>query len=172
MIAVRAGFTVMVCESALTVGEAGQGSDGLAVGVARLRGVRAGAVLGKQRQCPRTAGVLVEYLDGLASGCGMGRADLAQTQNVALHHAAAFDTLVLDDASVTVRLAILLSPGLPQKHDPANLARRIRRWESGRSSLPPFLAVAARYNREIPTCLSNFVQTKIGFFGVESAKSR
>ena len=50
---------------------------------------RGGAILGKQRQCPRTSGVLVENFDGLAPGRGLRRADLAQIQNVALHHPAA-----------------------------------------------------------------------------------
>ena len=37
-------------------------------------------------------------------------------------HAATRDTLVLDHAPVIVRLSVLLARGLPQKHDPANLA--------------------------------------------------
>jgi hypothetical protein len=86
------------------------------------------------------SGVLVENFDGLVPRRGLGRADLAQIQNVALHHSAAREALVLDDAPVAVRLAILLSPGLPQKHDPATLAKGIRRWEWGRSSLQPFSA--------------------------------
>jgi hypothetical protein len=69
------------------------------------------------------AGVRVENFDGLAPGRGLGRADLTQIQHVALHHSAALEALVLDDAPIAVRLAVLLSPGLPQKHDPANLAR-------------------------------------------------
>jgi hypothetical protein len=39
-----------------------------------------------------------------------------------LHDAAARDTLVLDHTPIVVRLAVLFALGLPQKHDPANLA--------------------------------------------------
>jgi hypothetical protein len=45
-------------------------------------------ILGEQRQCPCVPGVLVEHFDGLAPGSSLGRADLAQIQDVALHHAA------------------------------------------------------------------------------------
>ena len=85
--------------------------------------------------------VFAENLDRLAPGRRLGRADLTQIQNVELHHAAAVEALVLDDAPVAVRLAILLPQGLPQKHDVANLARQTRRWERGRSSLQPFSTV-------------------------------
>jgi hypothetical protein len=46
---------------------------------------------------------------------------------VALHNAAGPEAMVLDDAPIAVRLAILLSPDLLQKDDAANLARGIRR---------------------------------------------
>src|ERR1700722_17261298 len=65
------------------------------------------------------------------------------------HHRAALEALVLDDAPIAVRLAVLLSPGLPQKHDPANLARRIQRAEWGRSSLQPFSAEVVQYSHGI-----------------------
>jgi hypothetical protein len=63
---------------------------------------------------------------------------------VALYDTAACDTLVLDNAPIVVRLAVLLSLGLPQKHDPTNLAMGIHRWEQGRSSLQPFSAISAK----------------------------
>ena len=79
------------------------------------------AILGKQRQCPRMSRFLIEDFDGLAPRRGLGRADLTQIQNMALHHPAALEAQVLDDGPAGVRLAILPSPGLPQKHDPASL---------------------------------------------------
>jgi hypothetical protein len=45
-----------------------------------------------------------------------------------------------DHVPVVVRLAVLLSLGASQKHDAANLSASRRAWESGRSSLQPFLA--------------------------------
>ena len=56
-------------------------------------------------------GIFVENLDGLAPGRGLGRADLAQIQDVALHNAPGAEAMVLDDAPIAVRLAILLPPG-------------------------------------------------------------
>jgi hypothetical protein len=50
------------------------------------------------------------------------------------------ETLVLDHVPVVVRLAVLLSLGASQKRDGANLSAPCRAWESGRSSLQPFLA--------------------------------
>jgi hypothetical protein len=52
--------------------------------------------------------------------------DLAQIQHVTLYDAPTRHTLVLDNAPIIVRLAILLPPGLPQKHDS----------ESSRANLP------------------------------------
>jgi hypothetical protein len=66
-----------------------------------------------------------------------------------LRHPAALQALVLDVAPIAVRLAILLSPGLPQEHDPANLARRIQQAEWGRSSLQPFLTEVVQYSHGI-----------------------
>src|ERR1700735_5458487 len=86
-------------------------------------------------------GVLVENFDGFAPGRGLRRADIAQIQDVALHNAAGPEAMVLDDAPMAVRLAILLPPGLPQKHDAENLARGIRRGDRGRSSLQRFSAI-------------------------------
>ena len=130
--------------------------------VGRHRGT---AILGKQRQRPRMSGFLVENLDGLAPRGRLGWADLTQIQNVALHHPAALQALVLDDAPIAVRLAILLSPGLPQKHDPASLAKRISPRERGRSSLQPFSAVVARYSRGIPYTYQTASGPKPGFSG-------
>ena len=52
---------------------------------------------------------------------------------MALHHPATGNTLVLDDTPIVVRLAVLFSLGLPQKHDRMTLDVRI--WEQARSSL-------------------------------------
>jgi hypothetical protein len=57
------------------------------------------------------SGVRVERFNGFAPGRGLRRADLAQIQDVALHNAADPEAMVLDDAPIAVRLAILLSPG-------------------------------------------------------------
>ena len=67
------------------------------------------------------------------------------TMPVALHHTATMKTLILDHAPIVVRLAVLLPLGPAQEHDPARLARRIRLWESGRSSLQRFLATTGPY---------------------------
>jgi hypothetical protein len=107
--------------------------------VGRRRGA---AILGKQRQGPWLSRFLIEHLDGFAPGGGLGRADLAEIQNVALHHPTALQALVLNDAPIGVRLAILLSSGLAQEHDPASLAKRISPGEQGRSSLQRFSAMA------------------------------
>jgi hypothetical protein len=48
---------------------------------------------------------------------GLGRADLARIQDVALHNAAGPKAVVLHDAPIAAPLDILLSPGLPQTHD-------------------------------------------------------
>jgi hypothetical protein len=66
--------------------------------------------------------VVVENLDGLAPCRCLRGVDLAQIQNVPLYDTAAGNTLVLDDAPIVVRLAVLLSLGLPQKHDRTKLA--------------------------------------------------
>jgi hypothetical protein len=57
--------------------------------------------------------LLVEDFAGLTPGGRLRRADLAQMQHGALHHPAALEALVLDDAPIGVRLAVLRSPGLP-----------------------------------------------------------
>src|SRR6202012_6162871 len=63
------------------------------------------------------------------------------TIEVALHNAAGPEAMVLDDGPIAVRLAILLPPGPPQKHDAENLAGGIRRGGRGRS---PRQRVSAR----------------------------
>src|SRR5271163_4291930 len=57
-------------------------------------------VLREQGQRPRAARVRVEHLDRLAPHLRLGRIDLAQIQNVPLHHPAAVETLVLDEAPI------------------------------------------------------------------------
>jgi len=101
---------------------------------------RLASILGKQRQRPGMARILVEHLDRLAPGSRLRGVDLAEIQHVPLHHPAIIKTLVLDDVPVVVRLAVLLSLGASQKHDATNLCAIRRAWESGRSSLQPFSA--------------------------------
>src|SRR6266852_4150302 len=67
-----------------------------------------------------------------------------------LHHPAIIETLVLNDVPVVVRLAVLPSLGASQKHDAANLSAPCSAWESGRSSLQPFLAE----NQHLARCKS------------------
>ena len=105
---------------------------------------RSTSIFGEQRQCPRKPRIVVENLDGLSPPCRLRGVDLAQVQNVALYDTPACHALVLDNAPIVVRLAVLLSLGLPQKHDPANLAEGIRCWEQGRSSLQPFSVIIAK----------------------------
>src|SRR6266478_8114962 len=101
---------------------------------------RLATIIGKQRQRPGKARILVEHLDRLAPGRRLRGVDLAEIQHMPLHHAAAIETLVLDHVPVVVRLAVLLSLCASQKHDATNLCAINRAWESGRSSLQPFLA--------------------------------
>src|SRR6185437_14054365 len=72
---------------------------------------RLASILREQRQCPSTAGVLVEHLDRLAPRRRLRRIDLAEIQHMPLHHSSVIETLVLDHVPVAVRLAVLLSLG-------------------------------------------------------------
>ncbi len=101
---------------------------------------RLASIFRKQRQRPGTPRILVEHFDRLAPRCRLRGVDLAEIQNMPLHHPTVIETLVLDHVPVTVRLAVLPSLGASQKHDAANLSASCRAWESGRSSLQPFLA--------------------------------
>ena len=75
--------------------------------------------------------VVVEHLDGLAPHRSLRGIDLPQIQNVTLHDAAACNSLVLDHTPIVVRLAVLPSRGLSQKHDPTNLAAGMLRLGIG-----------------------------------------
>jgi hypothetical protein len=99
------------------------------------------------------------------------QADLAQIQTMTLHPPPTLEVLVVDDAQIAVRLVVLLSPGLPQEHDRASLAKRIRPGEQDRSSLQLFSAVEVEYSHVIFKYLLNHTRTKAGLFGVESAKT-
>src|SRR6202043_3947243 len=98
------------------------------------------SILREQRQRPGTTRILVEHLDRLAPRRSLRGVDLAEIQHMPLHHPAIIETLVLDHVPVAVRFAVLLSLGASQKHDATNLCAISRTWESGRSSLQPFLA--------------------------------
>src|SRR5580765_6198281 len=99
--------------------------------------------------------IFVEHLDRLAPHRGLRRVDLTQVQNVALHNAAASDTLVFNNAPIFVRLAVFLAWGLSQKHDRTNLVMGIRAWEQGRSSLQPISPVPAQYFPRISNTYRN-----------------
>src|SRR5882757_6521322 len=105
----------------------------------RIARDRFAAIRREQRQRPGTAGILVEHLDRLAPCDRLRGVDLAEIQNVPLHHPPVTKALVLDHVPVVVRLAVLLSLGASQKHDATNLCETNQAWESGRSSLQPFL---------------------------------
>src|ERR1700760_340632 len=130
--------------------------------VGRHRGT---VILRKQRQRPRTSRFLIEDFDGFAPSGRLRRADLTQIQNMTLHHPAAREALVLDDAPIAMRLAVLLSPGLPQEHDRASLAKRIRPGERGRSSLQPFSAGTVQYSHGIPYTYQTASGPKPGISG-------
>ena len=75
------------------------------------------AILGEQGERPGAARLRVEHLDRLAPSLRLRRIDLAQIQNVALHHPAVIETLVLDDAPIKMRFALLPSCDSSQEHD-------------------------------------------------------
>jgi hypothetical protein len=129
------------------------------------------AIFGEQCQCLRTPGVLIKNLDRLAPHRRLRRVDLTQIQHRALHHTATVETLVLDDAPVAVRLAVLLSPGLPQKHDIANLANGTCLRGQARSSLQPISAASTLISQSNIRGLLEAIQDKIDFLEVESAKA-
>ena len=86
----------------------------------RRRGVvRRGlaAIRGEQGERPGAARLRVEHLDRLALSLRLRRIDLAQIQNLPLHHPAVIETLVLDDAPIQMRLAVLPSFDSSQEHD-------------------------------------------------------
>ena len=58
---------------------------------------------------PGAARLRVEHLDRLAPSLRLRRIDLAEGQNVPLPHPAIIETLVLDDAPIQMRLAVLPS---------------------------------------------------------------
>src|SRR5271167_325232 len=58
-----------------------------------------------------------------------------------LHHSAAIETLVLDDAPIEVRLAVLPSFGSSKEHNDVDSITKTISWESGRSSLQAFFTI-------------------------------
>src|SRR5271170_4944705 len=67
--------------------------------------------------------------------------DLSQIQNLPLHHPAIIEPPIFHDVPIDVCFAVLLSSGLAQKHDGANLAAQTRTGKWGRSSLQPISAI-------------------------------
>src|SRR6201995_2215672 len=95
-------------------------------------------ILREQSQRPRFARRFIEHPYCLAPSRGLRRIDLSQIQNLALHHPAIVETPILHDVPVDVRLAVFFAPGLPQKHDGANLGASTRPGKWVRSSLQRF----------------------------------
>src|SRR5882724_4509410 len=89
------------------------------------------AILREQRQRPWASRVRVENLDRLSPGNSLRGVDLAQIQDVPLHHSAIVETLVLDDVPIAVGLAVLLSLGPPQEHGAAILCTTCHDLETG-----------------------------------------
>src|SRR5271169_363554 len=58
-----------------------------------------------------------------------------------LHHSAAIETLVLDDAPIEVRLAVLPPFGSSKEHNDVDSITKTIPWESGRSSLQAVLTI-------------------------------
>jgi len=58
-----------------------------------------------------------------------------------LHHSAAIETLVLDDAPIEVRLAVLPPFGSSKEYNDVDSITKTIPWESGRSSLQAFLTI-------------------------------
>ncbi|MBV8936128.1 MAG: hypothetical protein JO095_10015 [Alphaproteobacteria bacterium] len=71
---------------------------------------------GEQRQRARLNGALFQHLDRTAPGPLLAVVDLAQIQHMALHHPAAGNAPVLDDAEIAMLLAVLPANLLAQKH--------------------------------------------------------
>ena len=84
---------------------------------------------------------LVEHRDRLAPSRGLRGTNLSQIQDLPLHHPPIVETPILHNVPIDVRLAVFLAPGLPQKHDGANLAAQTRPGEWGRSSLQAISAL-------------------------------
>jgi hypothetical protein len=99
-------------------------------------GDRLAAILGKQRQPSPLPFVLIENLDGLAPGRRLRGVDLAQIQDVPLHHPAILETLVLDDVPVTVLPFFFRSVRRRNMVAPSLCSPTLGR-ESARSSLQP-----------------------------------
>src|ERR1700722_7243820 len=95
---------------------------------------RLAVILREQRKRARAADVWVEHFDGLAPSLGLGGIDLAEIEHVTLDHATAIEALVLGDAPIEMRLAVLSPFGSSQKHSGKDFATS-RRFCESRSSL-------------------------------------
>jgi hypothetical protein len=73
------------------------------------RQFRRRAVLRKQRQLRRSAGVLVEDGNGTAPSRALNVVDLPEIQHMALHHPPIRDTAILHHAPVAVFFAVFLA---------------------------------------------------------------
>src|SRR5688500_4938378 len=95
------------------------------------------AILRKQRQRPRPPGTVLERLDRLAPGELLRVVDLAQIQNMTLHHAPAADPAGLHNAEGPVLLAVLPANLGAQKHDGCRLCPQPAPRKSPWSALQP-----------------------------------
>lgn len=92
----------------------------------RVRGGR-GAVGRKERALTGLAVLFVEDGNGLLPGGALGVVDLAQIEDVPLHHAAS-DAAALDDGPGAMLLAVLFARAALEKHVPSVApSRRMRR---------------------------------------------
>ena len=98
------------------------------------------AVFRKQRQRARLRRPFLQDGDRLAPRPFLRIVDLAQVQQRPLHHTAPADPAILDDAPITVLLAVLLALGVAEKHDGCALYERPPSWKWPWSSLQRFLA--------------------------------
>src|SRR5271157_866809 len=73
-----------------------------------------------------------------------------------LHHSAAIETLVLDDAPIEVRLAVLPPFGSSKEHNDVDSITKTIPWESGRFSLQAVLTILWIAH----TFQINYLQTK------------
>jgi hypothetical protein len=87
------------------------------------------AILRKQRQRARLRRPGFHHLDRAPPCQFLGRVDLAQIQNVALHHPPASNAPVLHHAPAAVLLAILPANLRTQEHDGCPVSAWPRSWE-------------------------------------------
>jgi hypothetical protein len=99
-----------------------------------------GSVRGKQRQWQGAIPLRIERFDSPAPTLALTVVDLAQIQHRTLHHLAARATPTLDDAPVTMFLAVFEPSVALQEHDSHRSYSVTARWEEAGSILQRFLS--------------------------------